>query len=512
MVRLRYGTATEWTGSNPVLAAGECGLESDTNLMKFGDGATPWVVLPYVAGGDGGGTGGADEVWIGPSTPPSSGTELWYDTDAVGGSGLFVDSATFGLVGDGVADDTVALQAFLNSEPTKARHLRNGTYRTTTTLTIPDLEGYILTGESRIRTVIELDAANMPVLQTSSLWMHNYRLEHFTLKYKTPQVAANTDAVGFLIKGPPLATASAFFYSTLHDLLIDGARTGIGIFPNPTQYMSVWNNVFDTIHFQRTSFNLIYLISGSPGGHPVNTFRMITSISAPGTGPALHFSGVEFTIDGLDIEDWNGRIMLVDTGSGSIRGVHLERHVPTDYQILFEFAGGSWSLESYSISFAASAHQPVYIFQAVSGATLWLGGGAIYTSDLTPANAIALLGGSGGSKIEMPLPPTILGTASYYKYFPWEGTAASLTTNTGTVQWDMPSIPAGGMASKDVTVDGARAGDIVAVSMDYALPAGFQLTGAVATTDTVTATVVNHTAAAVDNGSGYLKARIWKAF
>lgn len=55
-IKLRRGTATEWTTANPILAAGEMGIETDTRKFKFGDGATAWNTLPYASTG-GGGTG-----------------------------------------------------------------------------------------------------------------------------------------------------------------------------------------------------------------------------------------------------------------------------------------------------------------------------------------------------------------------------------------------------------------------------------------------------------------------
>jgi hypothetical protein len=63
--------------------------EKDTSVAQ--DGSGPWLILPIdyaqiynppAAGG------GADEVFIGPSTPTAPSTELWYDTDAVPGSSL----------------------------------------------------------------------------------------------------------------------------------------------------------------------------------------------------------------------------------------------------------------------------------------------------------------------------------------------------------------------------------------------------------------------------------------
>lgn len=53
----RHDTAANWTSINPVLAAGEMGVETDTNKFKFGDGATAWSSLAYATSGSGGGSG-----------------------------------------------------------------------------------------------------------------------------------------------------------------------------------------------------------------------------------------------------------------------------------------------------------------------------------------------------------------------------------------------------------------------------------------------------------------------
>ena len=53
----RHDTAANWTSINPVLAAGEMGVETDTNKFKFGDGVTVWNSLAYAAGEGGGGSG-----------------------------------------------------------------------------------------------------------------------------------------------------------------------------------------------------------------------------------------------------------------------------------------------------------------------------------------------------------------------------------------------------------------------------------------------------------------------
>ena len=51
-IQVRRGTASQWTSANPTLAAGELGVESDTNLFKFGNGSTAWTALAYANNSD----------------------------------------------------------------------------------------------------------------------------------------------------------------------------------------------------------------------------------------------------------------------------------------------------------------------------------------------------------------------------------------------------------------------------------------------------------------------------
>jgi hypothetical protein len=48
-IQTRRGAAATWTSTNPTLAAGEIGFESDTNKFKIGTGSTAWASLPYAA-------------------------------------------------------------------------------------------------------------------------------------------------------------------------------------------------------------------------------------------------------------------------------------------------------------------------------------------------------------------------------------------------------------------------------------------------------------------------------
>jgi hypothetical protein len=75
-IQVRRGTASQWTSTNPTLAAGEFGFETDTNKLKCGNGTTVWASLPYLnndgditgvtagTGISGGGTSGTVTVSI----------------------------------------------------------------------------------------------------------------------------------------------------------------------------------------------------------------------------------------------------------------------------------------------------------------------------------------------------------------------------------------------------------------------------------------------------------------
>jgi len=47
IIQLRRDTASAWTSTNPTLASGELGLETDTGKLKIGDASTAWTSLAY---------------------------------------------------------------------------------------------------------------------------------------------------------------------------------------------------------------------------------------------------------------------------------------------------------------------------------------------------------------------------------------------------------------------------------------------------------------------------------
>jgi hypothetical protein len=81
-IQIRRGTAAQWTSTNPTLASGEQGFETDTNKMKIGNGSTAWNSLSYAITGA-----------VGTVTSVTAGTGLSGGTITSTGT-IAIDTAT----------------------------------------------------------------------------------------------------------------------------------------------------------------------------------------------------------------------------------------------------------------------------------------------------------------------------------------------------------------------------------------------------------------------------------
>ncbi len=82
---IRRDTAANWTSANPVLVAGEFGVNLDTLTFKIGDGTKTWAQLPYAGGGAMVlGTRGAPVAVTSPIAPPATNNTFLF---AVGNGG-----------------------------------------------------------------------------------------------------------------------------------------------------------------------------------------------------------------------------------------------------------------------------------------------------------------------------------------------------------------------------------------------------------------------------------------
>jgi hypothetical protein len=112
-LQFRRGTAAQAVIDNPVLAEGELGYETDTSLVKFGDGVTAWNSLPYAQ------IQGVGISWQGTfTTAPSSPQLNWAYFDSTLGLSRIWDGSAWnnmtpgeGVPGGGTAGQTLVKQS-----------------------------------------------------------------------------------------------------------------------------------------------------------------------------------------------------------------------------------------------------------------------------------------------------------------------------------------------------------------------------------------------------------------
>jgi hypothetical protein len=100
-IQVRRGTSSEWTTANPILAAGEMGVETNTNKFKFGNGTDSWTALSYAA---------ADAPAIGEISQDAINTAL---SMGAGLSKTYDDGAN--TITINVDTDTIATVAYVDS-------------------------------------------------------------------------------------------------------------------------------------------------------------------------------------------------------------------------------------------------------------------------------------------------------------------------------------------------------------------------------------------------------------
>ena len=107
-IQLRRGTASAWTTTNPVLAVGEMGLETDTGKFKVGNGSSTWTALVYSSGPAGpiGATGLTGPTGLTGSTGATGPTGL---TGSAGPTGAAGANGTNGTNGTNGAAATIAV-------------------------------------------------------------------------------------------------------------------------------------------------------------------------------------------------------------------------------------------------------------------------------------------------------------------------------------------------------------------------------------------------------------------
>jgi hypothetical protein len=185
-------------------------------------------------------------------TPPFTGSVATNVGDKLAQT---VSVQDFGAVGDGVTDDTAAIQAAINSASNYGRiHIPSGTYKVTSTLVID--VGIILYGDgaqeyadvSPGKTVISYTGTGVAinVLGTGGEGKENIHLSDFS-------IIGNNSANGGIDIGTGLITKSSFINIFISGFKNSGTNLGYGI-----RLLNVYTTLFENVYTYKNITGLYF--------------------------------------------------------------------------------------------------------------------------------------------------------------------------------------------------------------------------------------------------------------
>lgn len=259
----------------------------------------------------------------------------------VGRGELEVSARDFGAVGDGITDDTAALNAFLDYITANkcAGFMPGINYRITGTLIIPSRPGWTLRGNGNRATLITQDIDNTPIIQlgtTVGSQLNHFTIQGLWLTYKNFQPATNTNAncivhydMAWQARFLDLGFKRGHYGSVV--------RTGVGM---------PWGTTWDDIHFGNDVSGGAMDWSAGTNAVPNNHFGRFYVELGPMSKTVFHLRGYNWVWDTLELIEASvdtPKILLFMSGTKLRMGTFKVENAPlTTGKQLVDVGGNSY--------------------------------------------------------------------------------------------------------------------------------------------------------------------------
>ena len=332
----------------------------------------------------------------------------------------------YGAVGDGVADDTAALQNFITYIVLNGKrgYIPAGVYKITSALDFSSRPSWSIYGDGPFTTTIKQFTSNTPILNLgsdSASSMHSWRIESMGLDYSSIQAAGNTSA-------NPILFSQMGFEGLLRDLY----------FANGSYAMRVasgigcpWGTTLDDLRFGSGLTAGAMDWSNGVNAVPNNHFGRILASCDNMTGPVFNIKGYNFTIDTIEFLSATNCQLMTFAGGSQVQIGALKLEIGT-YTVagssLFEFVqDASASIGTISVSgttMAVTSPGTLTILKTGSGGSGGSSQGGRVVVDRMVANASSMTGA--GYLVQCGRPHTVeIGSVSMSGGFVLQNSASS---------------------------------------------------------------------------------------